>query len=217
MPDLGTPRKNRAGRPTSEELERRKAVIIAEATQQFVKRGYAGTNLVDISRAAGVSTRTLYQHFGDKEGIFCAVMYAQRSDYAVPPHDDSESLFERMMRIAHYCCDKAFPEHIVDMLRLAIGEGQRFPEMMSLLIETGQGRFRGSVETAFDRLVSDGLIKDDDTAISAAFFLHLIVGDTALMTLAGRPAGQTDRDWLAPKVELFIRGRWGQATFDQSR
>lgn len=214
---MPAPRKSRAGRPTAEELERRKAVIIHEATRQFVEHGYAGANLVDIGRAAGVATRTLYQHFGDKAGIFREVMYAQRAVYEVPPIESDDSLFDSMMRIARYCCDRAFPDHVVGLLRLAIGESKRFPDMMSFLIETGQQRFRGSVQAAMDQLVASGQVEDENTASAAAFFLHLIVGDTALMILAGRTVRQDTLDWLEPKVELFIRGRWGQDALDRAR
>ena len=76
---------NSAGRPTLDELERRKAKVMKVATDLFVRQGYAATSLVDIAKQAGVATRTLYQHFGDKEAMFQSVMYAR--DSAAPPAD----------------------------------------------------------------------------------------------------------------------------------
>ena len=67
---------NQAGRPTAAELERRKARVMEVATELFVQQGFAATSLVDIARGAGVATRTLYQHFGDKEAIFREVIFA---------------------------------------------------------------------------------------------------------------------------------------------
>lgn len=184
-----------------------------EATRLFVQQGYAATSLVDIGRAAGVATRTLYQHFGDKEGIFRDVMYSHRSAYAPPPVLKGDTLFDALMRAADYACTMAFPPNTVNMLRVTIAESQRFPGMMRDLIETGHRSFRNSLQATFDNLVSLGMIEDEDTASAAAFFLHLIVGDTALMILAGQRPVTLGREEMTQKVRLFIRGRWGDAIF----
>jgi hypothetical protein len=67
----------KAGRPSLDELARRKSKVMHVATALFVKHGYAATSIVDIAKGAGVATRTVYQHFGDKEAIFRHVMFAR--------------------------------------------------------------------------------------------------------------------------------------------
>src|SRR6266446_4949923 len=80
-PKKKTPQKRKtgssAGRPTADELERRKARVMEVATALFVERGFAATALIDIASFSGVATRTLYQHYGDKEGLFREVIYAR--------------------------------------------------------------------------------------------------------------------------------------------
>lgn len=43
--------------------------VIDTALQLFSERGYFNTSIPDIVRRSGVSTGSIYHHFGDKEGI----------------------------------------------------------------------------------------------------------------------------------------------------
>lgn len=44
------------------------------ALSQFLSYGYAGTTMDKIAKSSGVSKQTLYSHFGDKEGLFYALV-----------------------------------------------------------------------------------------------------------------------------------------------
>src|SRR6266702_1955558 len=94
----------KAGRPTVDELERRKLKVMQVATSLFVRDGYAATSLVDIAKGAGVATRTVYQHFGDKEAIFRQVMFARETAavFAPPAIQPEDSLFDIIVRAANY-------------------------------------------------------------------------------------------------------------------
>lgn len=105
--------RNQAGRPTIAELERRKIIVLEKATELFVSQGYAETSLVDIAKCAGVATRTLYQHFGDKEAIFKEVIFARRSAHLIPsPHFDEDlSTFDMLMATARHTINYAISEN----------------------------------------------------------------------------------------------------------
>jgi TetR/AcrR family transcriptional repressor of mexJK operon len=206
-------KKNLAGRPSAGELERRKAKVMDVATALFIKQGYAATTLVDIARGAGVAMRTLYQHFGDKEAIFNAVMYARgRGGPVAPPVlRDDEDLFESLMRIARYARESTFHAPTVDLTRLAVAESKRFPKMMKKLVEASHARFRLNIKGLLDELVEAGRTRDSDTRAAAYMFADLILGDLPLLTTGGwNPPQPTDEE-LREKVLLFMRGRWGWA------
>ena len=53
-----------------EKSERSRAQILEAALDLFSRQGYRGTSIRDISKAAGVSTGSVYHHFNDKEELF---------------------------------------------------------------------------------------------------------------------------------------------------
>jgi AcrR family transcriptional regulator len=53
-----------------------RADILAAARDAFLDRGYAGTTVADIARAAGVVVETIYRGFDGKAGLFKAVVEA---------------------------------------------------------------------------------------------------------------------------------------------
>lgn len=59
-----------AGRPSAEEAERKKAALIDAALAEFAQCGFHGASLRTIAEKAGISTRTLFNHFPDKAALF---------------------------------------------------------------------------------------------------------------------------------------------------
>jgi TetR/AcrR family transcriptional repressor of mexJK operon len=201
----------RAGRPTSAELERRKAKVMQVATSLFVQHGYAATSLVDIAKAASVATRTLYQHFGDKEAIFLEVLTARESGavYPQPSIEEDPTLFEAFMHVARYICDVSFRPRSVDLMRLMIAESRRFPDFMRTLSGKTFARFTANVAGMLDEISRRKLAPPFDSAASAALFSDLILGSMPLMVYAGLAATRPTDEELEAKVELFILGRFG--------
>lgn len=56
--------------------ERTRAAILAAATQEFTAKGLSGARVDTIAKRAGVNKRMLYHYFGDKEGLYLAVLEA---------------------------------------------------------------------------------------------------------------------------------------------
>lgn len=53
---------------------RRRAEIIASATEVFGEHGFAGGTLAQIAELVGVTPQTVVKHFGSKEGLLIAVL-----------------------------------------------------------------------------------------------------------------------------------------------
>jgi TetR/AcrR family transcriptional repressor of mexJK operon len=209
----------KAGRPTVDELERRKLKVMHVATSLFVRDGYAATSLVDIAKGAGVATRTVYQHFGDKEAIFRQVMFARETAAVLPPPSlqPDDSLFDIMVRAANYIVDVSLRPTTVDLMRLTIAESRRFPELTKKLTDATYSRFRANVKGIFDELVQRGMADDTDTALSASMFVDLILGTTTLLVYAGWQSPPPRYSQLNPKIEFFIKGRFGAAAVESAR
>src|SRR5947209_19304506 len=61
--------------------DKRRDVLLGGLTL-FARDGYTRASVDAIADQAGVSTRTLYNHFGDKAGLFHAVITASSSEVA---------------------------------------------------------------------------------------------------------------------------------------
>lgn len=205
-------RNGQAGRPTAFELARRKARVMEVATDLFITHGYAGTSLIDIARGAGVATRTLYQHFGDKEALFREVIFARDTAGAVakPVVKDGDTLFEALLRTARYALEATFQPHAVGLMRLMIAESQRFPEFMRETTMSIFAHFERNIEKVFIALEAAGAIPPGDHAKSATLFDDVVQGSRPLMTYTDWRAGPPSEEELRERIEFFIRGRYGE-------
>lgn len=85
--------------------DRTRARILAAALAEFSAKGQAGARVDAIADRAGSNKRMLYHYFGDKEGLFRAVLRAKiaerRAMFEGAPGDPTENLafrFEMMCR-----------------------------------------------------------------------------------------------------------------------
>jgi len=56
------------------ELTSTRDKLLAAAVKVFVEHGFAGARVDAVAAAAGVNKRMLYHHFGDKQGLYAAVL-----------------------------------------------------------------------------------------------------------------------------------------------
>ncbi len=208
-----------AGRPTLVELERRKATVMDVATHLFVTQGYAETSLVDIAKRARVATRTLYQHFGDKEAIFREVIFARRASALIPAPEiePDETLFAALQRAADMSCDYVLAERSIDLMRLMVAESRRFPDLMKRVANATFARFRSNIAAMFVRLAERGQIPESDHAVSAQLFLDLVLGSTPVMFYGDWETTRPTAEEMGLKIDLFIQGRYGTAVAKTSR
>ncbi|MCB2076896.1 MAG: helix-turn-helix transcriptional regulator [Novosphingobium sp.] len=180
------------------------------ATEMFVDRGYAATTLLDIAKVAGVATRTLYQHFGDKEAIFKEVVYARDVANVMPPEiEDGDDLALVLRKTADYSYEVALRPRSRELMRLMIAESARFPEMMSKITNTIFARFKANVADVFRKLNESGLIPDGDHDKSAEIFVDLLLGNRTTMIYFGWLSDKIPDEDTEAKLELFVRGRFG--------
>lgn len=68
--------KTRAAKPTvqRESSRRTQQTIIDAALQEFSTKGYDGGRVDEIALRAGINKNVIYHHFGNKDGLFVAVL-----------------------------------------------------------------------------------------------------------------------------------------------
>ncbi len=120
-----------ADNPKAALMERKRAAIVGAALEAFLQSGYAEASVNHIAAAAGVSIKTLYRHFENKDDLFSAVMQAACGLdspapvppwYALPPADALPQAGEAYLR--HILS----PDQLA-LYRVVARDAHRFPEL----------------------------------------------------------------------------------------
>ena len=191
------------------EMRRRAMLRAAEAL--FLERGFEGTTLDEIILRAGGSRATIYAGFGNKEGLFTAIVaelcttllapLEAAMDAGSPPAKVLDGFARGVMR-------RLMEPANIALYRLVIGEGQRFPELAAQV-------FRAGPETAAARLADylrqetrRGRLAVDDPDAAARTFLEMIKGDLHTRALFGlKPPSAKQVDGHCRRaVRIFVDG-----------
>jgi len=89
----------------SADAERTRLSILSAATEVFIEKGFAGSSLSVIAKAAGVTKSLIHHHFGSKQGLWDQVKLTAFTDYTeqqrqlLNSREPSLELLEDSMRI----------------------------------------------------------------------------------------------------------------------
>lgn len=125
-------RPGRAGRPPRELAGEVDARILDAACRLFFERGLGGVSMDDIASLASAGKPTIYARFPNKEALFTAVMMrnveAKIAQFrAFSP--SGNSIGERLEDMGRALLGWVMVGDTVGLLRLAIGEARRFPDL----------------------------------------------------------------------------------------
>ena len=177
--------------PDSPRYPAKRAAIARAALDLFVRDGYERTSVDAIAAAAGVSKRTVYSHYADKERLFLAVvedtyavLMSQAADIADQeldrPGDARQKLTAFISSVAQVI---AGSDERAALIRLVITEAPRFPELVA------QWQGRRSISALLTRLLAslppDSGLAIDDPAEAADYLSALTFGQLNNRTLLG--------------------------------
>jgi len=192
-------------------ITRSRALIMAAAARVFLQRGFPGTSVDDIAAEAGVSKRTVYNVFDDKEQLFRAIIGEAIATAERFSHDfaattaEADDVEAALTTLARELAASVLSGRVVPLRRLLIGEASRFPEFADEYYERAPGRVMAAVATALRTLDERGLLRIDDAELAAEHFAFLAIGpslDRALFDLAS----DTDATTAERAVERAERG-----------
>lgn len=166
----------------------RRAQILDVAAKVLAERGYRDTTMLEVARRSSASKETLYAWFGDKLGLFEAVIRrnAGRVRLALNGHLDGDTAVEAALTdfgralAAHLLCDNA-----VAINRAAISEACSGPSLAGSLSKLGRDPIHRSFVRYLERCQAHGLlaVEDPDEAIDT--FVGLLLGDAQTQRLLG--------------------------------
>lgn len=188
--------------------------MVDAAASVFCREGYAGANIDLIAAEAGVSRQTVYNHHGDKEKLFMAVVrdltercnagiFATFATFPDQPADLESDLVAFAVRMNRNCIcnrDGRF------LRKLIQAEGERYPELFAEWREQGPGRTWSALAARFARLAYAGHLSIDDPDVAARQFIALVNAElqTTFM-LGGMPTEEEVLRSATNGVRTFLR------------
>ncbi|MEU8171553.1 TetR/AcrR family transcriptional regulator [Microbispora hainanensis] len=209
MEGSGRPDRPRRGRPTKDEA------ITRAARAVFGRDGYARTTTDAIAREAGVSTRTLYKHFGSKERLFSVVLAESATrvadafaEYVERGLREASGPEERLVAVGRALVAHRvdFPDHFA-LVRMINVEGPHFPrELLEEWQEAGPLRVRGEVARRLEELASEGLLHVTDPERTALHFTALATFEASIRSAEGPLTAEQITDMVTAGVRAFLDG-----------
>ena len=199
------------GRPSRLESAQLSDRILDVATALFLGEGFGATSIEAIARRAGVSKRTFYHRFRDKEMLFEAVV-RRLIDRWMPPFDaallEAPSLAESLRRAAEQMLAAALTAEALALHRMVISEARRFPNLARVMHELGSAAGVERVARHFEGRIARGELRRIDTRFVAEQFILMVVTRPQRRALGlGSPMSPAEiDDWIDKSVGLFLHG-----------
>jgi AcrR family transcriptional regulator len=214
----GARRAGRTGRPPRELAGEVDTRILDAAQRVFLDRGLAGASIDEIAAVAGSGKPTIYARFPGKEALYAAVVIRNVDEKIVRFKSyapTGTTMEERLTSVAANLLHWALAGDTVDLMRLTIAEGRRFPDLANRVHH--MARQRG--EDAAAQLLREAAQADAAGAVSAfapdrlaattRFFIDLVFFPLILRALMGeklKPLRAEIEPQVAARVRFFLAG-----------
>ncbi|HYA51814.1 MAG TPA: TetR family transcriptional regulator [Streptosporangiaceae bacterium] len=191
--------RRRGRRPAGEDTRQ---AIIEVARSEFAARGYDGTTLRGVARAAGVDARLVHHYFDGKEDLFVAAM-----DLPVRPQEvlplilgpGPEGVGERVVRFFFAVWDPpAGRERILAIIGAALNSPEAARMMREFLARELFGRIAHSLGGEQADLRA-GLVAAQMVGLAMARYV------VRIEPLASAPVDDL-MPWLAPTIQRYLVG-----------
>ncbi len=124
----------------SELIAEKDRVIVLAARENFLRDGFAGASMDAIAKSAGVSVKTIYGHFSNKDELFSKVMVGACTDNIfgdIPSEDvlrQRFAWFSKATQQGLFEAGKEYLRHLLSKEELALyravtRDADRFPEL----------------------------------------------------------------------------------------
>jgi AcrR family transcriptional regulator len=197
-----------AARSQDRGVARRQAFLQA-AREVFLEQGYEAASVNDVVRRAGGSLATLYAQFGNKEGLFFAVLQDQHERFThalTPASVDHLPLKDGLQAIGESYVRGLLARENISFYRIMIGEARKFPEQMRRYNSTGGA---DKVTAGLANFLRARGVMTTDAEFAASALLQLWRSRhhyRAVVDDAYRVPDKEIAEHVARAIEIFLNG-----------
>jgi len=196
------------GRPSAEESQLKKRDLLEAALDEFAEAGFHSASLRAIAERAGISTRTLYNHYADKMALFEACLNLS-SDMAQSPSSwEKGDLATRL-----YCYTMALHEHHWTERAIKIGRlVYRESTVLGDLREVIRQQFERFQIGPVAQILRQAGFRDEDCQRLASYFVGMALGEWQRRVLFGGAALtlEESRFYAREVTSVFLLGVMAQ-------
>lgn len=207
--DTSETERRRRGRPVSVPTDERREKIFEAAESVFLEVGFAAANMDDIARRAGMSKRTVYELFGNKQTLFDELLDLSR--VGLPTSlDDTDAPDEELVDYLTKLTQHIMSPKQIAIQRVVFAEHMRDPERSQNLFSEAEKRGRGILSRWVARQVEEGRLAVTDPGQAADMLFGMTVGAIHFRKLLlGRDEALSSdklRQRIAQAVAIFLKG-----------
>jgi TetR/AcrR family transcriptional regulator, mexJK operon transcriptional repressor len=198
------------GRPTQAEAAAIEHRLRQAAIEAFVDNGFEGTTMEAVAAAAGITKRTLYAKYADKQSLFAGVIPQALAEmpflgvaFEIPDGDLGDSL----RNIARQIVRRLLDPKAVRLRHLALLEADRIAELDPV---EGADMWSMSLQSIVQLLAvhaEAGEIVATDFEVAADLFLAMVAGSPTMWADFGLFRSAEDLDLhIERAIDLFLTG-----------
>ncbi len=197
--------------PLPTEISPKHRQIVQAAEALFLAHGYGAVSMDAVARLACVSKATLYAYFASKDALFASIVAEKGCLSPVIEElfpDTVPDLRAALLAIGQRMLRFLLQERTLSILRIAIAESARFPELGHAFYENGPQKFCYRFRTWLETLAAQGLVQTPDTLIATHQFMALLRSDVFLRTSLALPPPASDTEideTVTSAVETWVR------------
>ncbi len=200
-----------AASPRPSRQSQRLAAILAAGEEVFLEKGYERASLDDVARQANASKATIYAHFGNKLGLFRAILETRLGQVRAPLNAGEaahEPVGEVLTKFGRGFLHTLLSPVPLKFYRLMVSQGSNFPDLAKLWFAEGPSTNISMLAAFLRHRAELGELDITAPETVAEFFLMSLRGTLHLQAAAGLihpPFDTAINAKVAAAVDMIMR------------
>jgi TetR/AcrR family transcriptional regulator, mexJK operon transcriptional repressor len=206
---LNLARKTAKSAPSGE--DQLKERLLKAATEVFLEKGFAATSVDEIASRAKASKLTFYNHFGNKEKLFEAIVTRLNSTMFKGFVDALEAdvpMEQALHFFVKQLAEMLYTDQAIKLVRVLHAEAARFPELADIFDRAGPQRAHALLAGYFEQQIRKGILRRVDPFTAADHLIHMALGEAfrrVLLGLSSTPSPKEVESRIKTALKVFMR------------